>query len=134
MKHKTNTGGSSVPPPAREAAAGWQQSAVSFTLISGVGNYQKGTACIVSAAVAQWRLEHGKPLGEATDEMDCIDPAIRRLAIRINDASWWKDDAERTAVLSPFIPLLAGTRDESLLRKRAFLCADVAVREILPMR
>lgn len=31
-----------------------------FKLIGGVGNYGKGEACLVSAAVAKWRLEKTK--------------------------------------------------------------------------
>jgi len=105
-----------------------------FTLVSGVGDYSKGKACVVSAAVALWRYQRGEDLNGATDQLDCIDPAVRSLAIRINDANWWQSNTERTEVLSPFIARLAGTSKPELLRKRALLCADMAVRHLLPMR
>jgi hypothetical protein len=88
----------------------------------------------MSAAVALARLKRGEPLGQAADDIVCISPVIRRLAISVNDINWWQDDAERTRVLSPFVPLLPGTHGsvETEIR-RAFLCADAAIRIFWPL-
>jgi len=103
-----------------------------FTFIAGKGDYNAKQACIMSAAVAKWRVEHGEPLGSATDCLDCVCPVVRRLAISINDRSWWKDDAERTDVLLPFVDKILDTKNEKLTLRRAFLCADYACRIFAP--
>ncbi len=102
-------------------------------LTQGIGNYDENKACIMSAAVAKWRMNNGESLGKATDQLECVCPTVRALAIRINDATWWKDDAERTEVLRPFIDEILNTRDPELIVKRAMLCADRAVRVFAPM-
>jgi hypothetical protein len=101
-----------------------------FKLVSGVGNYDEGEYCIMSAAVACERLKRGEPLGKATDELDCCCPVIRAFLISINDSSIWESDDERTAALSPFIMRLANTRDMSKELKRAYLLVDWGVRTI----
>lgn len=101
-----------------------------FTLIGGVGNYTEGQACVMSAAVAKWRFKQGVPLNGATDQLECVCPVIRKLAIAINAKGWWKDDAERTKVLLPLVDKILDTKGKvALTRRRAFRCADVAVRE-----
>ena len=103
-----------------------------LTLIGGVGDYDEKRACIMSACVAKWRLEHGEPLGDATDDLECVCPVVRRFAIRVNDAKWWKDDAERTEVLMPFVDKILNTKDATKTMKRGYMCADSLVREITP--
>jgi len=105
-----------------------------LTLVSGVGDYSAHTACIMSAAVAKWRMEHGEELGEATDSIECIDSPIRRIAIAINDGKWWGSDKERTETLLPFIDQILNTKGSSeLTQRRAYKCADYAVRVFLPI-
>ena len=108
-----------------------------LTLVSGIGDYSVHTACIVSAAVAKWRMEHGEELGEAgeaTVSIECIDSPIRQFAISINDGIWWRSDKERTETLLPFIDQILNTKGSTALtERRAYKCADYAVRVFLPM-
>jgi len=105
-----------------------------LTLVSGIGDYSAHTACIMSAAVAKWRMEHGEELGEATDSIECIDSPIRQFAIAINDGKWWNSNKERTETLLPFIDQILGTKGSSeLTQLRAYKCADYAVRVFLPI-
>jgi len=106
----------------------------SLTLVSGVGDYSTHTACLMSAAVAKWRMEHGEELGKATDSIECIDSPIRQFAIAINDGEWWGSDKERTETLLPFIDQILGTKGSSeLTQRRAYKCADYDVRVFLPI-
>ena len=105
-----------------------------LTLVSGIGDYSVHTACIVSAAVAKWKMEHGEELGKATDSIECIDSPIRQFAISINDGIWWRSDKERTETLLPFIDQILNTKGSTALtERRAYKCADYAVRVFLPM-
>jgi len=105
-----------------------------LTLVTGIGDYSAHTACLVSAAVAKWRMEHGEELGKATDSIECIDSPIRRIAISINDGKWWNSNNERTETLLPFIDQILGTKGSSeLTQRRAYKCADYAIRVFLPM-
>lgn len=104
-----------------------------FTFVKGEGNFSEKTACIISACVAKWRMEHGEPLGTATDEIKCVCPVIRRYAIRINDSALFATDAERTEMLMPFVDKLLDTKgSRDLMQRRAYLCADYAVRKFAP--
>ena len=97
-----------------------------FRLVAGIGNYDEGTACVVSAAAAAIRLGRGEPMGRATDTMTCISPVLRAFAIRVNDNGWWESDGERTEVLMPFVPLLGGTAGRLEIDiRRALLAVDV---------
>jgi len=102
-------------------------------LVRGVGNYESGTACIMSAAVAHWRMSKGESIGTATDEMECCCPVVRAYLIRLNDSRVWDNDEQRTEMLTPLIPLLVNTRNKDLELKRAFMLADFAVRKIAPI-
>ena len=79
-------------------------------LVSGMGDYAKGTACIISAANAVWRFKHGMPIGQATDTIECVCSVIRAFCIRINDANFWVSDAQRTEVLSEYIEKILDTK------------------------
>jgi hypothetical protein len=102
---------------------------------NGVGNGTK-TACVNSLAVlmdADRRgLSREQALGEFSDNSSCICPVIRRLSIRINDRSaYWPNKDEATAWMHATAPRLLDTKGSvKLTRKRAYLCADAAVREI----
>ena len=105
-----------------------------LTLVTGIGDYSAHTACIMSAAVAKWRMEHGEELGRAIDTIDCVDSPIRQFAIAINDGKWWGSDKERTETLLPFIDQILNTKGSSeLTQRRAYKCADYAIRVFLPM-
>ena len=65
-----------------------------------------------------------------TDHPKCASKVITRLAMRLNDR--WSD--EQRQKLKPFILRIAGTAtDEATEVKRAFMCADWALRELLPI-
>ncbi len=102
-----------------------------FVLCSGVGNYDNNRACIVSAAVACWRLKRGEPLGEATDILECACQIARAYLIELNDSNLWFSDCHRTRVLSPLIELLPETRNDALETKRMYMFVDATVRVIL---
>ena len=106
-----------------------------FHMGNGLGDYEQGNACVMACAVALWRFRHGEELGEATDELDCVCPVLRRLAIRLNDGVWWPaGEAERTAVLIPMVPRLLGTNNPGKTRLRMYRAADWSVRTMLPTR
>ena len=110
-----------------------QFEALQLKLVSGVGDYESHQACIMSAAVAKHRLMHGEDLGKATDELECVCPVVRSFAIALNDLSWWDSDEERTQALMPFVDKILNTRNPELVVKRAYLCADRAMRVFAPM-
>jgi hypothetical protein len=103
--------------------------------ISGVGDPEQGTACVMSAAALKVHLQAGGSLSDftATDRLDCVCPVLRRLAIRANDGPWWSSDEERTAALLPWVDKLIGSRvtPEATLR-RAYLLSDLVVRTWVP--
>lgn len=104
----------------------------------GVGD-GRSTACVNSLAYLIYAEQHGTSredaLANLTDFVDCICPVIRLLSIRINDRqSYWPDHAEATKWMHETAPRLLGTKASiGVVRKRAFLCADAAVREIAPV-
>ena len=101
---------------------------------AGVGD-GKTTMCVMAQAACIDALRKGKTLETPTDNMACACPVLRRTAIRLNDTNWWKDNAERTEILRPIIPLLFDSRgDQALTARRMFFVADHAVRVITPMR
>jgi hypothetical protein len=98
-----------------------------MTLTNGLGDGVH-TACLMSVR----SLLDGRGL---TDRHPSS--VIRNLGITINDRPWWRDDAERTAVLMPV------ALDERLCaahvvvtpeieRTRAYRCADMACRVWAP--
>ena len=104
-----------------------------FHMGSGVGDYEEGNACVMACAVALWRFRHGEELGTATDELDCVCPVLRRIAIRLNDGIWWPGgEAERTAALLPLVARLLGTNDPEKTQLRMYRAADWSVRTMLP--
>jgi hypothetical protein len=104
--------------------------------VGGIGNPsnpQNPTACVMSAAVANYRLSQGEPIGEATDQLDCCCPVIRRLCMRRNDG-WWPSDEARKVWALGLIARLPGTRgDMATTLRRGFRCADMTVRVLAPM-
>jgi len=104
-----------------------------FTLVSGIGNYAKGTACIMSAAVAYDRMNRGEPIGTATDELECVCPTIRNWMIQANIVRWWRSNKERTAILTPYVPKIIGTKTgEDVMRRRSWVVFDASVQVLLP--
>lgn len=104
----------------------------------GVGN-GKTTACVNSLAYLIYAEQQGIPredaLANLTDMVDCICPVIRRLSIHINDRkAYWPDHDEATKWMHETAPRLLGTKAcIEMTRRRAFLCADSAIREIAPV-
>ena len=93
-------------------------------LVKGGGSIETGP-CIMN--VANWLA--GGPGN--VDSHPCVDPGIARFVIRLNDAngfSQWRDE------LKPFASKVLNTAgDLDLQRKRAYMCADWAIRTIAPM-
>src|SRR4051812_12831948 len=86
-------------------------------MCNGVGD-GKTTACVMAQAATIDALRKGKTLDKPTDDMECACPVLRRMAIRANDANWWKDDVERTEHLRPLIPLLLDSRGSAKLTRK----------------
>jgi hypothetical protein len=104
--------------------------------VGGIGDpsdSQNPTACVMSAAAANYRLSQGESIGDATDQLDCCCPVIRRLCIRRNDG-WWPSDEARKEWALGLIARLPGTRgDMATTLRRGFRCADMTVRVLAPM-
>lgn len=67
-----------------------------------------------------------------TDQPKCACRIITCFAIAINDAI--PDDATRTRILGPLVWAIAGTRSTpEVEQKRAYMCADWALRQIAPL-
>lgn len=65
-----------------------------------------------------------------TDEPRCACPVLGAVVRAANDAA---DDAARTPLLRPLVPLLVGSRtDPARCRRRAFELVDLAVRVLAP--
>jgi hypothetical protein len=99
-----------------------------LTLIAASVGDGAHTACLMSARA----LLDGRGL---TDRHPS--GVIRELGIAINDRLWWRDDAERTAVLMPValderlcVSYIVVTPE--IERKRAYRCADMACRVWTP--
>ena len=66
-----------------------------------------------------------------TDAPACVCPTIRRIMVIINDRII--DDADRTTLLTPYLTRVIGTAGNvDTTRRRAFICADYAVRRFAP--
>lgn len=97
--------------------------------VDGVGNPSEGTACVMSAAVALIRIQRGEDMGNATDMLECVCPVVRRLAISINDRI--ENETDRKSWALGVIPrLIDSNKGLELTIKRAFACADFAMRTI----
>ena len=117
-----------------EKYAGFYPVIAPLIMSSGVGD-GKRTACVMAQAATIDALRQGKTLDKPTDQMDCACPLMRRIAISINDAGWWKSDEERTQHLRPLIPMLLDSRgDKALTKRRMYLASNHSVRVITPMR
>ena len=116
------------------AYAGFYKVIAPLIMCSGVGDGIT-TACVMAQAATIDALRKGKTLDKPTDEMECACPVLRRMAIRANDANWWKSNEERTELLRPLIPLLLDSRaSKEVTDKRIFFVADKCVRDLTPMR
>jgi hypothetical protein len=63
-----------------------------------------------------------------SDHPACVSPVIGALVRRLNDR--WSD--EHRQMLKPLIPEMLNTADPALERQRAYVCADWAIRILLP--
>jgi len=96
---------------------------------NGLGSVGEHQLCVMAMCAAEVRLRRGEPIGEATDECECVSPVLRALAIERND-SWWESAEARTAWALDLYPRLLGTRDEDRDIRRAKAVARYAVRVI----
>jgi len=92
-------------------------------LIFGEGSPNRG-ACWMTAL--NWHTGNAAWTDKAP--LACVDEGVRTLCIRLNDMC--ADGAERERLIGPhlFAPLGTRTEDAAVLRQRAYLCADYAVR------
>lgn len=91
-----------------------------FELVSGIGEPDEGTACVMSLAA------HLAGEGR-TDRPRCASPLIRDFVIPVNDGM----PREARRRLKPFVPRLIGTND-GLDRARAEVLRKVLAEVILP--
>jgi hypothetical protein len=100
--------------------------------VKGVGDAGGHTACIMSAA----RILAGEASVDDSRNDSCarVCSVVRRFAIGVNDWRGWRNDKERTEALLPLVPLLLDTHadDKSIVVKRAFILADVAIHVFAP--
>jgi len=91
-----------------------------------MGSHADHRAMCVMEAVA---YVAGEPW---SDRPRCACPVLTSFAIRLNDRI--TNDAERTRIMRPLIPLLVETRTDSraIMVKRAYVAADFAARESMP--
>jgi hypothetical protein len=91
-----------------------------FELVSGIGEPDEGTACVMSLVAHL--------AGECrTDRPDCASPLVRNFVIPVNDGM----PREARQRLKPFAPRLVGTND-GLDRVRAEVLRRALVETILP--
>lgn len=82
-------------------------------------------ACVMEVV----SLFAGEPF---SDQPACACPLITTFATHINDRL--PDDASRTRLLGPLVPLIAGSRrDAETERRRVYIAADYAVRVFAPL-
>jgi hypothetical protein len=93
--------------------------------VGGTGDYARGTGCVMSMAVGEWRLRQGESLGVATDDLPCVSQVVRTLAIYRNDT------AADTAWALATYPRILDTTPERDVEVAAWL-ARYAVRVIAP--
>jgi hypothetical protein len=101
-----------------------------YVMCSGAGGsraMETKRACVMEMVA----ILQGLPV---RDDPPCVAADLRRLLIRINDGSFWDSDEQRTAALAPYITKVIGTADggQGLMRRRAFVAADHAVRVFAP--
>ena len=97
--------------------------------VRGVGDVAMHDLCVLAMCAAEDRLRRGEPIGEATDQVECVSPVLRVLAIARNDAAW-ESDAARTEWALALVPRLLGSRDDARDVRRAAAVARYAVRVI----
>ena len=91
-----------------------------FELVSGIGEPDRGTACVMSLVAHLAGEGH-------TDRPACASPLVRHFAIPVNDHM----PPEVRRRLKPFAPRLVGTND-GLDRARAEVLRRALVEVILP--
>ena len=100
----------------------------------GIGD-GRTTMCVMAQAAVIDALRKGLTLDKPTDEMECACRLLRKIAITLNDGSWWKDDLERTDTLRPLIPfLLDSNQSPETTKKRQYFLANNSVKVLTPMR
>ena len=100
----------------------------------GIGD-GRTTMCVMAQAAVIDALRKGLTLDKPTDEMECACRLLRKIAITLNDGSWWKDDLERTDTLRPLIPFLLDSKQSpETTKKRQYFLANNVVKVLTPMR
>lgn len=94
-----------------------------YRLIAGVGSREARELCVMSLAA----LLAGEPHG---DQVSCVCPVVRAFAIGLNEQLPF-DERQRLKQVANEVLGTKGSRE--LERRRAYRCADWAVREIAPI-
>jgi hypothetical protein len=106
-----------------------------FDVVSGIGDYDKHKACVMSLAVARERIRRGEPIGEATDDWPGFCPVLRSLLTWRNDRPGWPTRQSRKVWAWSILDRLAcESTPLAVSVARAERCARVAVTRIAPIR
>lgn len=94
-------------------------------LVSGLGNPVPGQMCVEAAVCFALGLPHG-------DDPACVARSLRRLKIRLNDASWSSKDARAKGLRRLAVAQLgsAGVLDEREFVRRV---VDITIRKAVPV-
>src|SRR5687767_5505616 len=95
-----------------------------LNLVNGKGSLESGGACWMS--LLNWQINKDTAGFQWTDQVDCVDPVIQSLCIRVNDKL---SDEARTRVIYPHRFAPVGTaQGRDLMLRRMFRVTDEAVR------
>ena len=108
-----------------EAIATKVRDTVAAGLVSGIGKPIPGQMCVEAAVCYALGLPHG-------DDPGCVAQSVRRLKIRLNDASWSSPQARAEGLKRLALVQLgsAGVLDDHEFRRRV---VDVTIRRAVPI-
>ena len=94
-------------------------------LVAGVGNPTPGQMCVEAAVCFALGLPHG-------DDPGCVSPSLRRLKIRLNDASWSSNQARAEGLKRLAVAQLGslGVLDDAEFRRRVI---GMTIRKTVPV-
>ena len=108
-----------------EAVAIKVRDTVDAGLVKGIGRPTPGQMCVEAAVCYAMGLPHG-------DEPTCVSPALRRLKIRLNDASWSSNAARAKGLRRLALAQLgsADGLDDQVFRGRV---VEMTIRRAVPV-
>ena len=108
----------------REMAARVRE-VVDAGLSAGLGVATPGQMCVEAAVCYALGLPHG-------DDPGCVDPAVRRLKIRLNDSAAWPSASARAAGLRRLAIAQLGSRGAIDTPRFAQRVAEMTIRTVVP--